>query len=233
MVKKMVKEESYNIDPSWRGVVKWGGLSLLIGGIIAILFFILVIATQQTLPIPAEEALMDPLRPSLLFTLAVIGELLLLPSGIALFFALKGVQKSSMLMATALWVLCVPMFLTSRGQILAISQISSRYLDTTSEAMRASYLASAELAIEIQNLYAMLGLIVLSIASIIIGVVMFRGKEIFGKGIGYIVIVAGVFTIFGAISFLIKGFPVIVPVIGVMLTAIWQFYIGYKLFNLS
>jgi hypothetical protein len=229
----MVKEEKYSIDSSWRGVVKWGGLSLFFGGLIALLFFILVIGTQLTLPIPAEEALENPLVPSLLFTLAVIGELLLLPSGLALFFSLKGVGKNSMFMATALWIMCVPMFLASRGQILAISQISSRYLDTSSEAMRAAYLASTELAIEIQNLYAMFGLIILSIAAIIIGIVMLRGKEIFGKNIGYIVIVAGIFTIFGAISFLVEGMPVILPVIGVILTAIWQFYIGFKMYNLG
>ena len=229
----MTKENVSNIDPSWRGVVKWGGLSLFFSGFIAVLFFVLVIATQQTLPIPAEEALKAPLGPSLLFTLAVIGEVLLLPSGIALYFSLKGVEKTSMFIATALWVLCVPMFLASRGLILAISQISSRYLDTTNEAMRASYLASAELAIETQNLYAMTGLIVLSIASIIIGIVMLRGKEIFGRRIGYIVIGAGVFTIIGTISYLIEEMPVIFPVIGVILTAIWQFYIGFKLYNLG
>ena len=138
-----------------------------------------------------------------------------------------------MFMATALWIMCVPMFLASRGQILAISQISNRYLDTSSEAMRAAYLASTELAIEIQNLYAMFGLIILSIAAIIIGIVMLRGKEVFGKNIGYIVIVAGIFTIFGSISFLVEGMPVILPVIGVILTAIWQFYIGFKMYNLG
>jgi hypothetical protein len=68
-----------------------------------------------------------------------------------------------MFIATALWVLCVPMFLASRGQIIAISQISSRYLDTTDETMKASYLAAAELALETQNLYAMMGLILLSL----------------------------------------------------------------------
>ena len=229
----MVKEEKYNIDSSWRGVVKWGGLSLFFGGLIALLFFILVIGTQLTLPILAEETLENPLMPSLLFTLTVIGELLLLPSGLALFFSLKGVEKNSMFIATALWIMCVPMFLASRGQILAISQISNRYPDTSSEAMRAAYLASTELAIEIQNLYAMFGLIILSIAAIIIGIVMLRGKEVFGKNIGYIVIVAGIFTIFGAISFLVEGMPVILPVIGVILTAIWQFYIGFKMYNLG
>ena len=216
------KNRSIYVDSSWRGVVKWGGLSLLVSGAIAVLFFISVVATQLTLP----------LVPSALFAFVVIGEVLLLPSVLALYFSLEGVNKTAMFMATALWALCVPMFLASRGQIIAISQISSRYLDTTDETMRAAYLASAELALETQNLYAMMGLILLSVASIIIGLVMLKGKEVFGKRIGYVVIGAGAFTLFGAIT-VITAIPIIVPVIGVILTAVWQFYIGFKLFRLG
>jgi hypothetical protein len=222
-----------DLDPSWRGVVKWGGLCLIVAAAIALLFFILVSAIEQTLPTPAEEALEDPLGPSALFTLAVIGEVLLLPSGIALYFSLKGVKKTPMFIATALWVLCVPMFIASRGQILAISQISSRYLDTTNEAMRTSYLASAELALEIQNLYAMMGLILLSVASIIIGIVMLKGKEVFGKMIGYVVIGAGAFTLFGAASVIVEEVPIIFPIIGVILPAVWQIIVGAKLYKLG
>jgi len=100
------------------------------------------------------------------------------------------------------------------------------------ETMRAAYLASAELALETQNLYAMMGLILLSVASIIIGIVMLKGKEVFGKRIGYVVIGAGAFTLFGAIS-VIMAVPIIFPIIGVILTAVWQFYIGFKLFRLG
>ena len=227
------KGTTIDLDPSWRGVVKWGGLSLIAAGAIALIFFVFVSATKQTLPVPAEEALEDPLGPSALFTLAVIGEVLLLPSGLALYFSLKGVKKTPMFIATAFWVLCVPMFLASRGQILAISQMSGRYMAATDEAMRASYLASAELAIEIQDLYAMMGLILLSVASIIIGIVMLKGKEVFGKMIGYFVIAAGAFTLIGAISVKVEGVPIIFPIIGVILGAIWQFYIGFKLYKMG
>jgi hypothetical protein len=229
---ELKRDKSVDIDPSWKGVVRWGGLSLLAGGAIAVMFFVLAVATQQTLPIPAKEALENPLAPAALFTLTVIGEVLLLPSGLALYFSLKGVKKTPMFIATALWALCVPMFLASRGQIIAISQISSRYLDTTDETMRAAYLASAELALETQNLYAMMGLILLSVASIMIGIVMLKGKEVFGKRIGYVAIGAGAFTLFGAIT-VITVVPIIFPIIGVILTAVWQFYIGFKLFKLG
>ncbi len=230
---ELTKGTAIDLDPSWSGVVKWGGLCLFAAAAIALIYFILVIATKQTLPVPAKEALEVPFVPSALFTLTIIGEVLLLPSVLALYFSLKGVKKTPMFIATALWLLCVPMFLVSRGQILAISQISSRYLDTTNEAMKASYLASAEFAIEIQNLYAMMALILLSVASIIIGIVMLKGKEVFGKGIGYVVIGAGVFTFFGALTVIVKAVPIIFPIIGVILGAIWQLYIGFKLYKMG
>ncbi len=229
----MNKEEKFNTDPSWMGVIKWGGLSLFVSGAIALIFFILVIATKQTLPVPAKEALENPLRPSALFLTCIIGEVLLLPSGLALYFSLKHVRKTPMFLATALWILCVPMFLASRGLIFAISQLSDKYLETSSEVLKVSYLASAELALETQNLYAMMGLILLSIASIIMGSVMLKGKEIFGNIIGYIVIGAGAFTFLGAISVIVEEVPIVFPVIGVIITAIWQFYIGLKLYKMG
>ncbi len=98
--------------------------------------------------------------------------------------------------------------------------------------MKASYLAAAELALETQNLYAMMGLILLSVASIIIGIVMLKAKEVFGKRIGHIAIGAAAFTLIGAISSIMEV-PVIFPIIGVILTVVWQFYIGFRLFRLG
>jgi hypothetical protein len=175
----------------------------------------------------------DPFVPSALFTLCIIGEILLLPSVLGLYFALKDVKKTPMFIATAIWALCVPMFIASRGLILAISQISGNYLDTTDEALKAAYLASAELALETQNLYAMMGLILMSVASVIIGVVMLKGKEVFGGNIGYVVIGAGIFTFFGATTVIVEAVPIVVPVLGVILSAIWQFYIGFKMYKIG
>ncbi|UCB44738.1 MAG: hypothetical protein JSV25_11025 [Spirochaetota bacterium] len=206
---------------------------MIAAGAIALLYFILVLATKQTLPVPAKEALEDPSGPSALFILAIIGEVLLMPSVLASYFSLKGVKKPPMFIATALWLLCVPMFMASRGQILAISQISSSYLAATDEAIKASYLESAELAIEIQNLYAIMALVFLGIASIIIGSVMLKGKEVVGKGIGYVEIGAGVFTLIGAPTVIVEAVPIIFPIIGAILSAIWQFIVGAKLVKLS
>lgn len=225
----MTKEKRFSIDPAWKGVIKWGGLSLFASAAALVIFVLSVLVTQQTLPVPAEEALKDPVRPTLLFILAVIGELLLLPGGLALYFSLKDVKKTPMFIATGFWSVSVFMFLASRGLIISLSQISGRYLDTTSETMKAAYLASAELALETQNIYSAMALILLCVASIIIGVVMLKG--VFGK-IGYLAIVAGIVTIFSPFGVML-GIPVIIPFIGLVLTGVWQLVVGVKLYKLG
>jgi len=123
------------------------------------------------------------------------------------------------------------MFLASRGLIIALSQLSDRYINTTSETIQAAYLASAELALEIQNIYAAMGLTLsLCVASIIIGLVMLKG--VFGKRIGYLVIAAGILTLFSPLGVILKV-PIILPFVGLILTAIWQLVVGIKLYKLG
>ncbi len=226
----MTKEKGFNIDPSWKGVIKWGGLSLFSAGLILVIFVLSVFITQQTLPVPAEEILEDPTGPTLLFLLAAIGELLLLPGFLALYFSLKDVKKTPMFIATGLLAVGVTMFLASRGLIISLSQLSGIYINTTSETMQAAYLASAELALETQNIYATMGLTLLCVASIIIGLVMLKG--VFGKRIGYLVIAAGILTLFSPFG-VILNVPIILPFIGLVLTAIWQLVAGVKLYKLG
>ena len=226
----MTKEREFGIDPSWKGVIKWGGFCLFVSAAVLVIFILSVFILQQTLPVPPREVLEDPLAPTALFLLAAFGELLLMPGVLALYFTLKGVKKTLTVMATALWLLAVPMFLVSRGLIISLSQISGRYMDTTNETMKAAYLALAELAIETQNIYATMALSFLAIASIMMGLVMLKG--VFGKRIGYLVIVAGILTLFAPFG-VIMEVPIIIPFVGLVLTAVWQLVVGAKLYKLG
>ena len=203
---------------------------MFVAGAILVIFIISVLVLQQTLPVPAKEALENPIPPTVLFLLAAIGELLLLPGALALYFSLKDVKKTPMVIATALLSVSVIMFLASRGLILSLSQISSRYMDTTNEAMKAAYLASAELALETQNIYAIMAVTLLSLATIIIGLVILEG--VFGKRIGYVVIVAGILSIFAPFA-VILGIPIIISFVGLILSASWQMFIGIKLYKMG
>jgi hypothetical protein len=227
---KMTKEKGFNADLSWKGVMKWGGLSLFAAGAFLVIFILSVFISQQTLPLPAQEVLENPVVPTYLFLLAALGEFLLMPGALGLYFALKDVNKTLMFLATAALVLAVPMFLASRGLIISLSQISGRYLETPNETMKAAYLASAELAIETQNMYATMGLTLLSVASIMIGLVMLKG--VFGKHIGYVAIIAGILSLFSPFGVML-GIPVIIPFIGLVLMAVWQIVVGAKLYKLG
>jgi hypothetical protein len=226
----MMEEKRFKVDPSWRGVIKWGGLSLFASGAVLVIFVLSVFISQQTLPLPPQEVLEDPVAPTLLFLLAAIGELLLMFGGLGLYFALKDVNRTAMFIATALWLVAPIMFLASRGIIISLSQISDSYINTTDQTVKAAYLASAELAIETQNIYAIMALICLNVASIIMGLVMLKGD--FGKRIGYLVIAAGILTLFTPFG-VIMEIPIVIPFVGLILTAVWQLVVGAKLYKLG
>ena len=171
----MTIEKRFNIDPSWQGMIKWGGLSLFLAGVIVIVFIISVVIFQVTLPLDVEEVLEDPFVPTSLFVITLVGEFLLFPGFLALYFTLRDDDRVKMFMATAIGTFSVVMFLASRGLIISLAQVSGRYLATTDPTMKAAYLASAEIAERTQNVYSTLALIFLSLASILIGLVMLKG----------------------------------------------------------
>ena len=226
----MDNEKQIHVDLNWKGMYKFGGLSLFIAGVIPFIFLIFVVALQLTIPVTAQKTLENPTAPTSLYLLATLGELLLMPAGLALYLSMKDFRKNTMLIATSLWVLATPMFLAARGLLIALSQISERYLITADEFMRTSYLASAELAIEVQSIYSYMALILLSVASIIIGSVMLKG--VYGKATGFLVIAAGILTLFTPLGVLIEV-PFIILFMGVILSALWQVIVGIKLFKLS
>lgn len=137
----MTEERALKVDPSWQRTVRWGGFSLFVAGAIIVVFVVGVFVSGQTLPLPAKAALEEPLIPCTLFLLVALGELLLMPAALGLYFALSSIRKAHVLVATGLMLAAVPMFLAGRGLIVSASRISGRYLSTASETMNAAYLA--------------------------------------------------------------------------------------------
>jgi len=172
----------------------------------------------------------DPLPPVSLYALAAFGELLLMPGVLGLYYSLKNVKKTHMLMATALWLVAVISFLISRSQIIALAPLSGSYQAASSEALRSAYLVSTEHAIELSNAFAEIALMLLAVSSIIIGLVMLKG--VFGKGISYLVLVAGTLTLLGTIGVLLEPLTIL-TLFGLILGAVWQIIVGVKLYKLG
>lgn len=103
-------------------------------------------------------------------------------------------------------------------------------MDTTDPSMKAAYLASAELAIETQSVLSAMGLIIISVAFIIIGFVMLKG--IFDKRIGYLVIISGILSIFAPFAVYLE-IPEIISFTGLILSIFWELAVGAKLYKIG
>jgi len=219
-----------SLDQSEKGILKAGGFSFIAAGFVLFLFFIALLVLQTSPTLTPEMVLDDPVPPVSLYALAAFGELLLMPGGLGLYYSLKNVKKTHMLMATALWLVAVISFLISRSQIIALAPISDSYQATTSETMRAAYLVSAEHAIELGNVFAEMALMFLGASSIIIGLVMLKG--VFSKGVSYLVIISGTLTLLGTMGVLLEPITILAP-FGLILGAVWQIIVGVKLYKLG
>jgi hypothetical protein len=226
----MAKENRFDLDPSWSGVYKASGLSLFAGGAIIVVFLLSGFIMQVPLPLTPQAVLENPMPPVILYGLAALGEFLLMPGVLGLYLLLKDVKKTHMLIGTAVWLAAIPMFLVSRGQIISLLPISASYTATTSEIMKAAYVASVELAIDAANVYVAMALALLGVGSVIIGLVMLKG--VFGKGTGYLVIVAGILILLGTCGVLLKPLTIL-TLLGLVLTAVWQMVVGAKLYKLG
>jgi hypothetical protein len=228
----MTTEKGFGIDPSWRGVYKASGLALFAGGAIIVVFLLSVFIMQ--VPLPDSDTpqvfLENPMPPVILFGLAALGEFLLMPGVLGLYLSLKDVKKAHMLIGTAVWLAAIPMFLVSRGQIISLLPISASYSATTSEIMKAAYVALVERAIDAANVYVAMALALLGVGSVTIGLVMLKG--VFGKGTGYLVIVAGILILLGTCGVLLEVLAIL-TLFGLVLTAVWQITVGVKLYKLG
>lgn len=227
----MTSTDQSQSDHSRQSVMRWGGLSLFMAAALLVVFIALVAITGQTLPVPVEEVLKNPTPPIRLFTVAALGEFLLMPGALALFFALKTVDRVWALLGAATWFVAVPMFLASRGLIFALAALSASYIETTDPVLQSALFASAKLALETQNSYATMALLALSAGSIAFGVVMAKGG-VLGKPLGYLTILAGALSALSPFAVLMH-IPLLFSFAGLALSAVWQLIAGIRLFRMG
>jgi hypothetical protein len=225
-----MSSEYMNEDTSWKGLIKAGGISLLLGGIILFLFIVSIFIFQVQLPLTPQGFLDNPLPPALLFSLAAFGEFLLLPGILGIYFALKGTSKSQLLLGTVVWISAIPMFLVSRGLVMSLVTIAGNYAASADTTLRTAYFVAVQLALDTSGVFASLALDLLGIGGIILGFVMLKG--VFGKRTGYLVILAGALTVMGTFGIIFEPLT-IGTLFGLILNGVWQVIIGIKLLKLG
>ena len=219
-----------SVDKSWKGVIKAGGLALLAGGIIFFAFIVSIFVFQVQLPLTAQGFLDNPLQPTILFSLAALGEFLLMPGVLGIYFCLKDVNKNQVLLGTAVWISAIPMFLVSRGQVISLVTIAGNYSASADVTLRAAYLVAVQLALDVSGVFVTMALVLLGVGGVILGLVMLKG--VFGKRTGYLVILAGALTVMGTFGVILEPLT-IGTLFGLILNGVWQVIIGIKLLKLG
>ena len=223
------------VGPKWLGLCRIGGVSMLIAGPLFIILTALAIALAPSL-VSTNAALKNLAGQSILLQtdigLAILSDLLVIPAALALYLALRGINKKAMPVASGFlclfvvldWGIALPNFLS----LLTTSQ---NYLAATSDALRATYVAS------MNNQFSTLSLVlpicaflVPSIGSLVASFVMLGG--IFRRLVAYVGIVA-------SFAGILVGFSILLPALGNLnlvslpLFGIWFVLAGTRLYRMG
>jgi len=222
------------VDPDGKWLYRVGGISALVIGI-AYIIIIPLFAHVGGAPSSGGEAWLKYLEGKTTVWWAILGlsvftDFLFVPVALSLYLALERVNRNAMLVATAFVGLFVVLDMavtwTNYASLLTLSGLHTA---ATTDVQRASYVAAADYASAVlaSHTEVFYSIVDLSLATLIIGFVMLRGKGIFNKTTAYLGVGAG---IFGIIS--IAGFFVII-IINALLTTVWVLFVGYRLFRLG
>lgn len=219
-----------------RWFYRWGGLSALLIGLGYIITIPLYVAAGP--PPGGGEARLHYLVGKTTVWWAILGlsvltDLLFLPVALALYSALKDVNRDAMLFATTLVGLFVVLDLAvTWTNYAALITLSEQYATATSDMQRATDVGAATYvsAVLESSLEAIYSILILSVGILVISVVMHRAN--FSRGTAYVGIATGALGIVAALGPFFIGALSVTIVIASVLTTLWILLVGVRLFRL-
>lgn len=225
------------VDPEGTGLYRVGGISALLLGL-AYIATIPLYASVGAPPSGGEARLHYLVGKTTVWWailgLSVLTDVLFVPVALALYLALKGVNRNAMLIATAFVGLFVVLDLAvTWPNYAALISLSGNYAAATTAAERAIYVAAANYASAVltSSLEAIYSILVLSLGILLVGLVMLKG--IFGKSTAYVGVLTGILGIVAAVGpFFVSALSVTIIMTAVLTTA-WVLLVGFRLYRLG
>ena len=219
------------VDPDGKWLYRVGGISALVLGIAYIITIVLY--AQVGAPPSGGEVWLKYLAGKttewwVILGLSVFTDLLYVPVALALYLALKGVNRNAMLLATAFVGLFIVLDLAvTWTNYASLITLRGNYAAAANDAQRAAYIAAANYASAVlaSRLEVVYSIVILSSGILLIGLVMLKG--IFNKITAYVGLVTGVL---GLVS--ITGWNVAIIMNALFATA-WLLLVGYRLYRLG
>lgn len=223
------------VDPSWKGLYKVGGISAILYLVLSLVVPTIQVLTMEYFQMTAEYDGLEFLRFIaanrtwwLIAQTLVLGtSILAIVAFVALFVALKHLDKSYAALGAVVAVTCQLLFLAYYPVLLGMIYLSDKFVEA-SPAGQAMLGASADSLMAINNAFNPLYESLFGISILIFSLVMLKG--VFHKAIAYLGIATCV------VSFIALG---LWPVLGVnyfwwwSLFFIWFTAVGWKLYQLG
>jgi hypothetical protein len=222
-------------DADERRLYRWGGISALLlalGYLITIPLFVAVGA-----PPHGGEARLEYLVGKTTVWWAILGlsvftDLLFLPVALALYRALRSVNKNAMVFATTLVGLFVVLDLAvTWTNYAALITLSEGYATATAPQRAADVGAATYAAVLDSSLEAIYSILILAIGILVTSLVMRKG--VFGRGTAYVGVVTGVGGIVAVVGPYFASVLSVVIVVVSAPTTLWIVLVGVRLIRLS
>jgi Domain of unknown function (DUF4386) len=162
--------------------------------------------------------------------LLVVDELLMIPVLLGLYVALKQTDESVMLLAIAIGLVGVVLFLVAREATISMLWLSNQYAGANSEPERAALVAAGQTLLTTYNGTAFsVGYFLTGLATLLMSCIMLRGA-VFGRTAGVAGVLAGATALvpasFGTLG-LVLAFVSLLPLM------VWLFSIGRRFLTLA
>jgi hypothetical protein len=221
------------VDPDGRWLYRVGGISALLLGAAYIIIFPLYAHVGAPPGGSDGETWLKYLAGRTTVWWAILGlsvltDFLFVPVALALYLALKGINRNAMLVATAFVGLFVALDLAiTWSHYASLLTLAGSYAAAANDLQRSIYVAAASYASAMlaSRLLVVYAIVVLSSAILMIGVVMLKG--IFSRTTAYLGVITG---ILGIVSF--GGFFVTI-ILNAVLATVWLLFVGYRLYRLA
>jgi hypothetical protein len=225
------------VDSDGKWLYRVGGISALVFGIAYTIIIALYVPTGAP-PSDVEAKLAYLAEHTMawwaILSLSVLTDFLLVPIALALYLALKGINRNAMLVATAFVglfvILDLPLTWANHASLITLS---GHYAAATNDAQRAVFIAAATYPSTMleSSLLFIYNSLTLAIGILITGLVMVKG--IFSKVTAYSGLVTGILGIVAVLGSLFVSALGALIIPASVLTTIWALFVGYRLYTLG
>jgi hypothetical protein len=221
-------------DPRWNRIYRIAGLAMLPVGVLYLLLGVFTVSlripvTPGTVNLPAFAAHLT--GGTVTFVLFMVTDLLLIPALLALYLALRGVNRPIVLVGSALLAVFIGLdLLATEPNWLNLYALAYDYVHASSPVQAAGYLASAKTALALVPITNALSYGLSSAGLLLISLALLR--SVFGRPVARIGVGINAAGVLAGIGYFV---PVFAPLITAVLFAfgLWMILLGARFYRYS